>query len=601
LKEVLAMQITQDKIRNLAIIAHVDHGKTTLVDGMLKQSGIFHEKQVVEDRVLDRNELERERGITIMAKNTAVIYNGYKLNIVDTPGHADFGGEVERIVQMVDGVLLLVDAFEGPMPQTRFVLQKALSAGLVPIVVINKIDRPNARPDEVLDEILELFIDLDASDEQLDFPVVYTNAREGTASLVKEQPGVDLKPLFDLIIERIPAPKGDPAQPLQLGVTMIDYDPYVGRQAVGRIQQGQLYNKQAVAVIGADQVPHQQHLSALYSFDGLKKVPVDRATAGEIVVVAGLEEINVGNTISDPANPQPLDFIAIDEPTVAVTFMVNKSPFAGQDGEYVTSRKLGERLFREAEKDVSLRVKETDSPDAFLVAGRGELHLSILIETMRREVYEFEVSRPRVIDRELDGVRCEPIEELIVEVPEAYVGIVMEQLGPRKSEMKNMRQKGDGQVRLEFYIPTRGLFGFRSELLTETRGTGIMYHSFHHYAPYAGEIQTRLRGSLVAWENGVTNAYGLENAQERGVLFVDVGVPVYQGMIVGENSRPGDILINVCKKKRLTNMRSSTADIATKLNPPREMSLEQCLEFIGDDELLEITPKNLRMRKKATD
>jgi GTP-binding protein len=601
LKEVLAMQITQDKIRNLAIIAHVDHGKTTLVDGMLKQSGIFHEKQVVEDRVLDRNELERERGITIMAKNTAVIYNGYKLNIVDTPGHADFGGEVERIVQMVDGVLLLVDAFEGPMPQTRFVLQKALSAGLVPIVVINKIDRPNARPDEVLDEILELFIDLDASDEQLDFPVVYTNAREGTASLVKEQPGVDLKPLFDLIIERIPAPKGDPAQPLQLGVTMIDYDPYVGRQAVGRIQQGQLYNKQAVAVIGADQVPHQQHLSALYSFDGLKKVPVDRATAGEIVVVAGLEEINVGNTISDPANPQPLDFIAIDEPTVAVTFMVNKSPFAGQDGEYVTSRKLGERLFREAEKDVSLRVKETDSPDAFLVAGRGELHLSILIETMRREGYEFEVSRPRVIDRELDGVRCEPIEELIVEVPEAYVGIVMEQLGPRKSEMKNMRQKGDGQVRLEFYIPTRGLFGFRSELLTETRGTGIMYHSFHHYAPYAGEIQTRLRGSLVAWENGVTNAYGLENAQERGVLFVDVGVPVYQGMIVGENSRPGDILINVCKKKRLTNMRSSTADIATKLNPPREMSLEQCLEFIGDDELLEITPKNLRMRKKATD
>lgn len=591
-------QITRDRIRNLAIIAHVDHGKTTLVDGMLKQSGVFHEKQVVEERVLDRNDLERERGITIMSKNTAVFYNGYKLNIVDTPGHADFGGEVERIVQMVDGVLLLVDAFEGPMPQTRFVLKKALAADLVPIVVINKIDRPNARPVEVLDEVFELFIELDASDDQLDFPVVYTNAREGTASTEAGKPGVDLKPLFDLIVERIPSPRGEPDLPLQIGVTMIDYDPYVGRQAVGRIQQGRIQNRQEVALVGPDGAPRVRHLSALYVFDGLKKVPVDEAAAGEIIVVAGLDGINVGDTITDPDNPRPLDFVPIDEPTVAVTFLVNKSPFAGREGEYVTSRKLGERLFREAESDVSLRVEETDSPDAFLVSGRGELHLSILIETMRREGYEFEVSRPRVIEREVDGVRCEPVEELIVEVPEAYVGIVMERLGPRRSELRNMQQIGDGQVRLEFYVPTRGLFGFRSELLTETRGTGVMYHSFHHYAPYVGEIQTRLRGSLVAWEDGVASAYGLENAQERGDLFVGVGVSVYQGMIVGENSRPGDILINVCKKKRLTNMRSSTADIATKLTPLREMSLEQCLEFITDDELVEVTPKNLRMRKK---
>lgn len=591
-------QITPDKIRNLAIIAHVDHGKTTLVDGMLKQSGVFHEKQVVEDRVMDRNELERERGITIMSKNTAIFYQGYKLNIVDTPGHADFGGEVERIVQMVDGVLLLVDAFEGPMPQTRFVLKKALDADLFPIVVINKIDRPNARPAEVLDEILELFIDLDASDEQLDFPVVYADAKTGIASLKPDIEGTDLRPLFDLIISQIPSPKGDPEKPLQLGVTIIDYDPYVGRQAVGRIQQGRIRNKQEVAVIGADQIPHLQHLSALYIFDGLKKVPVDEASAGDIVVVAGLDDINVGNTIADPADPRPLDFITVEEPTVSVTFLVNKSPFAGREGEYATSRKLRERLFREAESDVSLRVTETDSPDAFLVAGRGELHLSILIETMRREGYEFEVSRPKVIERVIDGVRCEPIEVLVVEVPEPYVGIVMECLGPRKSEMRNMQQKGDGQVHLEFYIPTRGLFGFRAQLLTETRGTGIIYHSFHHYAPYAGEIMSRTRGSLVAWEEGLTTAYGLENAQERGELFVDVGVPVYQGMIVGENSRPGDIEINVCKKKRLTNMRSSTADIATKLAPPRIMTLEQCLEFIADDELLEITPKSLRMRKK---
>ena len=588
----------QDKIRNLAIIANVDHGKTTLVDGMLKQSGVFHERQAVEDRVMDRNDLERERGITIMAKNTAVMYQGYKLNIVDTPGHADFGGEVERIVQMVDGVLLLVDASEGPMPQTRFVLRKALESGLVPIVVINKIDRPNARLTEVLDEVLDLFIDLGASSAQLDFPVVYTNAKAGTATLEPGQPGANLKPLFDLIVSTIPAPAGDPQAHLQLGVTLIDYDTYVGRQAVGRIHQGTIRNKQEVAVLGSDGTPRHQRLAGLFVFDGLKKVPAEEAAAGEIVVVVGLEEINVGETIADLENPISLSFVQIDEPTVAVTFLVNKSPFAGREGDFATSRKLGERLLRELESDVSLRVQPTDTPDAFLVSGRGELHLSILIETMRREGYELEVSRPRVIEREINGVICEPVEEVAIEVPEAYVGIVMEHLGPRKSTLMNMQPDANGQVRLEFHVPTRALFGFRSDFLTDTKGTGVMYQSFHHYAPLAGEIQTRLRGSLVAFESGESTGYGLENAQERGELFVGVGVPIYAGMIVGENSRPDDLAINVCKKKRLTNMRSSTADLGIKLTPHRLMSLEQCLEFIADDELLEVTPKSLRMRKQ---
>lgn len=590
----------QEKIRNLAIIAHVDHGKTTLVDGMLKQSGVFHEKQVVEERVLDRNDLERERGITIMAKNTAVFYRGYRLNIVDTPGHSDFGGEVERIVQMVDGVLLLVDAAEGPMPQTRFVLRKALAAGLSPIVVINKIDRPAARINEVLDEVLELFIDLQASDDQLDFPVVYTNARTGTATLDPAIPGQDLQPLFDLIVERIPAPSGDPQAPLQLGITMVEYDPYLGRQAIGRIRQGSLQAKQEVVLVTSDSEPRRQRLSGLFIYDGLKKVAVDSASVGDIVVVAGLHDFNVGETVCEPDNPLPLDFVKIDEPTVAVTFQVNKSPFCGREGEYVTSRKLAERLFRELESDVSLRVEATDSPDAFLVSGRGELHLTVLMETMRREGYEFEVSRPQVIQKEIDGVVCEPVEELILELPEDCMGVVMELLGPRRSQLNRMQQMGEGRVRLEFHIPTRGLFGFRSEFLTATRGEGIMYQIFHHYAPYMGEIATRQRGSLVAFEAGETTAYGLENAQERGELFVGVGEPVYQGMVVGENSRPGDIPINVCKKKRLTNMRSSTADVAVKLTPPRRMTLEQCLEFIADDELLEVTPKSLRMRKKAS-
>ncbi|HUW65553.1 MAG TPA: translational GTPase TypA [Spirochaetia bacterium] len=587
----------KEMIRNLAIIAHVDHGKTTLVDAMLRQSGVFHEKQVVEERIMDRGDLERERGITIMAKNTSVLYNGYRLNIVDTPGHADFGGEVERIVLMVDGVLLLVDAVEGPMAQTRFVLRKALEAKLFPIVVINKIDRVSARPEQVLDEIIELFMDLEANDDQLDFPVIYANARDGVASLDPATRGSDLKPLMEMIVKNIPAPAGDEKAPLQLGVSMIDYDPYLGRQAVGRIRNGRMVAKQEVVVLGADGSCRRQKLSGLFVFSGLKKEPAEEATTGEIVVVAGLEDVNVSNTIADPENPQPLVFVAIDEPTVAVSFRVNKSPFSGREGDYVTSRKLGERLLRELESDVSLRVETTDSPDCFLVAGRGELHLSILIETMRREGYEFEVSRPQVIEREIDGKRCEPVELLNVEIPDGFVGIVMDRLGPRKSELINMIQKGDGMVRLEFHVPTRGLFGLRSEFLTDTKGLGVMHHSFHHYAPYRGEIQTRLRGSLVAFETGVTTGYGLENAQERGELFVGAGVSVYKGMVVGENARPGDMPINVCKKKQLTNVRSSTSDIAIKLTPHRQMSLEKCMEFIADDELLEVTPKSLRMRK----
>ncbi len=584
-------------IRNLAIIAHVDHGKTTLVDGMLKQSGVFHHRQVIEERVMDRGDLERERGITIMAKNTAIFYKGYKFNIVDTPGHADFGGEVERIVQMVDGVLLLVDAFEGPMPQTRFVLRKALAAGLAPIVVINKVDRPHARPLEVLDEVLELFIELGADGEQLDFPVIYANARTGTASLDPETRGSDLKPLFEMIINSIPGPTGDPEGPLQLGITMIDYDPYMGRQAVGRIQNGSISTKHEIILASPGRIGKRQRSAGLCVFDGLNKVATEWVGTGDIVVVAGLDNFNVGDTICNPENPRPLNFVSIDEPTVAVSIQVNKSPFAGRVGTYLTSRKLSERLMRETESDVSLRVATTDSPDTFLVSGRGELHLAILIETMRREGYEFEVTRPRVIEREINGQRCEPIEELIIEVPEQYVGVVIESLGRRKSELVNMTHHEDGVTNLEFRVPTRGLFGFRSEFLTETKGLGIMHHLFHGYAPYRGEIHTRQRGSLVAFEPGDATSYGLENAEERGELFVGPGSPVYKGMIVGENSRPEDLNINVCKKKHLTNMRSSTSDISIKLTPPRQLSLEQCLDFIADDELVEVTPDSIRMRK----
>lgn len=590
----------QNQLRNLAIIAHVDHGKTTLVDCMLKQSGVFHEKQVVEDRVMDSNDLERERGITIMSKNTAIFYKDMKFNIVDTPGHADFGGEVERIVQIVDGVLLVVDAVEGPMPQTRFVLGKALEAGLKPVVVINKVDRPNARPSEVVDEILELFIDLGADDEQLEFPTVFASAQKGTASLAHEEcESGSLEPLFEMIAEYIPCPRGDKMLPLQLGVTLVSYDTYLGRQAIGRISNGVLKNKQAVTVINADhQKSYRKEISGLFSFEGLKKVPVSEASTGDIVVVSGLDPINVGDTIACSEHPVPLDFVAIDQPTVSMKFQVNKSPFAGREGKFVTSRKLNERLFRETESDVALQVVETDSPDAFNVFGRGELHLGILIEKMRREGFEFEVSRPQVVLKEVDGIKCEPIEELVIEVPEQYMGSVMENLGQRRVTMQNMVQKQDGIVRLVYDIATRGLFGFRSEFLTDTKGEGIMYHSFKGYEPFVGDIETRNRGALVAFEGGESNAYGLENAQERGGLFIGVGVPVYKGMIVGENSRGADLAINVCKKKHLTNIRSSTSDVSVKLTPPKNMSLEQCLQFISDDELLEVTPQNLRMRKK---
>ncbi|MCF8010089.1 MAG: translational GTPase TypA [Clostridiales bacterium] len=588
----------KDLIRNLAIISHVDHGKTTLVDGMLKQSGIFHKNQVVEERVMDRNDQERERGITIMSKNTAVFYGDYKLNIVDTPGHADFGGEVERIVQMVDGVLLLVDASEGPMPQTRFVLRKALDAGLAPIVVINKIDRIHARPAEVQDEVLELLIELEASDDQLDFPVIYSSALSGTATTDPSVPGTDLKPLFEMVVKSIPVPGGDPGAHLQLGVTLIEYDRYLGRQAVGRVQNGVIKLGEDVALTGPNIPTRQGRPSGIYVFDGLKKVSVSEAAAGEIVVVAGLDDINIGNTITSLEHPVPLDFIHIDEPTISVGMHVNKSPFAGQEGTYVTSRKLSERLTREMESDVSLKVQTGESPDSFNVSGRGELHLSILIESMRRENYEFEVSRPQVVKREIDGVVCEPVEELVIEVPEEYVGVVMERLGPRKSDFINMTHKEDGRVSMEYRVPTRGLFGFRSVFLTDTKGTGVMYHSFHHYTPYLGEIQPRDKGSLVAYETGITTSYGLENAQERGQLFVGPGVSVYKGMVVGEHFRFVDLPLNVCKQKHLTNVRSSTADISTKLTPPHPMSLEECLEFIADDELVEVTPKSIRMRKK---
>lgn len=590
--------MAQKHIRNLAIIAHVDHGKTTLVNGMLQQAGLFHEKQLVEDRILDRNELEKERGITILAKNTSIHYQGYKLNIVDTPGHADFGGEVERIVHMVDGVLLLVDAFEGPMPQTRFVLRKALEAKLQPIVVINKIDRPNARPAEVLDEVLDLFIELAADDAQLDFPVVYTVAKSGLATLDLAVPPVDLQPLFETIIEHIPAPQGDPDAPLQIGVAIVDHDNYLGRKAIGRVINGRVKNKQEVAIIRADGACDFERLSGLFVFEGLKEKAVDTAGCGEIVLLTGLDDINVGNTIADPEHAVPLDFVKVDDPTITVTFQVNKSPFAGQEGEYVTSRKLGERLYREAQGDVSLKVTETDSPDQFEVAGRGELHLSILIEKMRREGYEFEVSRPQVIVKEINGEKHEPVEELVVEVAEEYVGFVIENLGSRKGELQSMDHQSDGNVRMRFLIPTRGLFGFRSEFLTGTKGTGIMYHGFHHFAPWKGDIVSRTRGSLVAFETGEATAYGIEHAQERGELFIKPGDRVYRGMIVGEHSRPGDLLINVARRKQLTNIRSSTQEIAVKLNAPRLMTLEKALEYIADDELLEVTPKHFRMRKK---
>ncbi|WKV08737.1 translational GTPase TypA [Thermoanaerobacterium sp. CMT5567-10] len=592
------MGFVRDDIRNVAIIAHVDHGKTTLVDGMLKQSGIFRQNEKVEERVMDSNELERERGITILSKNTAIRYNGVKINIVDTPGHADFGGEVERVLKMVDGVLLLVDAFEGPMPQTRFVLSKALELNLKPIVVVNKIDRPDARPEEVIDEVLDLFIELGADDDQIDFPVVYASAREGVAKLNLKDESVDLRPLFDTILKEIPAPEGDIDDPLQLIVTTLDYDDYIGRIAIGKVVRGKIVSGENVAICKRDGSVQNVKLSNLYQYEGLKRVQVEDALLGDIVAVSGISDIEIGETIADPEKPEPVDFVEIEEPTISMTFGVNTSPFAGREGKYVTSRHLRERLFRELETNVALRVEETETTEAFKVSGRGELHLSILIETMRREGYELQVSKPTVIIKEINGVKHEPIELVTIDIPEDFMGVVMEKMGSRKGELMDMHTLKPGTLRLKFKIPTRGLIGYRSEFLTDTKGNGIMTSVIYDYEPYKGDIPTRSRGSLVAFETGTTTTYGLYNAQERGTLLVGPGVEVYEGMIVGENSRSEDIDVNVCKKKHVTNLRSATADEALRLSPIREMSLEEALEFIANDELVEVTPKSIRLRKK---
>ncbi|WP_213950896.1 translational GTPase TypA [Tepidanaerobacter syntrophicus] len=591
------MNTKRNNIRNIAIIAHVDHGKTTLVDGMLKQSGIFRQNQKVEERIMDSNEIERERGITILAKNTAVTYNGIKINIIDTPGHADFGGEVERVLKMVDGVLLLVDAFEGPMPQTRFVLKKALALDLPAIVVINKIDRPDARVNQVLDEILELFIDLGANDSQIEFPVIYASARDGYAKLDLNDTSNDLKPLFEAIINYVPAPVGDPDAPVQVLITTLDYDEYVGRIAIGRVFRGTIIVGQEYAVCKKDGSIEKVKISNLFEFNGLKREPAESATVGDIIAVTGIEDIEIGETIADAEKPEPVPYVNIDEPTLSMIFSVNNSPFAGKEGEYITSRHLRDRLFKEARSNVSLRVEETDSPDKFKVSGRGELHLSVLIETMRREGFEFQVSKPTVIMKEVNGKIMEPIESVVIDVPEAYVGIVMEKMGMRRGQLLSMENLSGNSVRLEFEIPTRGLLGYRSEFITDTKGEGIINSVFAGFAPYKGDIPTRNRGSLIAFETGESNTYGLYNAQERGTLFIGPQTKVYEGMIVGENSRPDDLDINVCKKKHITNLRSSTAEETLRLTPPKEMTLEKCLEFIADDELLEVTPKSLRMRK----
>lgn len=588
-------------LRNIAIIAHVDHGKTTLVDAMLKQSGTFRANQQVMERVMDSNDLERERGITILSKNTSVHWKGTKINIVDTPGHADFGGEVERVLQMVNGVLLIVDSFEGPMPQTRFVLRKALELKLVPIVVINKIDRPDARPAEVEDEILELFIELGADDEQLDFPVIYASARQGIAGLKADELADDLEPLFSGIMEHIPAPQVEIDAPLQLLVTTLDYDDYVGKIVIGRIVRGTIHQGEAVTLIKRDESFEKAKIGKVYIYEGLKRVDALEAQAGEIVALSGLTTANIGETVACAVNPEALPIIEVDEPTLTMNFMVNNSPFAGREGEFVTSRKIRERLFKEIETNVSLNVEETDSADAFRVSGRGELHLSILIENMRREGYELQVSKPEVIVKTIDGVKCEPIEYLICDISENAMGAVMELLGQRKAEMVNMTNLSPTQIRVEFRIPARGLIGFRGEFLTETRGEGMMSHVFHGYEPFKGEIPGRSRGVLIAFEDGEATSYGLNVAQERGATFIEPGTRVYEGMIVGENSREQDIEVNVAKKKHVTNMRSSNSEEAVRLDNPRLFTLEQALEYIDDDELVEITPKSIRLRKKYLD
>ena len=590
----------RNDLRNIAIIAHVDHGKTTLVDQMLKQAGAFRENQVVEERVMDSGDIERERGITILAKNTSVHYKGVKINIVDTPGHADFSGEVERILKMVDGVVLLVDAAEGPMPQTRFVLQKALEFGHKIIIAVNKIDRPDARLGEIGDEVLELLLNLDASDEQLDSPIVYCSGRAGTASMSPNTEGTDLTPLFEQILEHIPAPQVDTDGPTQMLVSSIDYNEYVGRIGIGRIERGSMKVGQQVTVCdyhGATQ-PYNAKVVTLYTIEELERKPVDEAKAGEIVCFSGIENITIGETLCDPEHVEALPFVKISEPTVEMTFSVNDSPFAGKEGKFVTSRHLRERLFRELLKDVSLRVNETDTTDSFRVCGRGEMHLSILIENLRREGYEFQVGAPKALFREIDGKTCEPVERMIADVPQDAVGSVMEKMGSRKGELVSMNPKGADRMRLEFLIPARGLFGYRTEFLTDTKGEGVLSSVFHSYQPYKGDISKRTTGSLIAFETGEAVGYGLFNAQERGPLFIGPGTQVYEGMVIGENPRGDDMAVNVCKKKQLTNMRASGSDDALRLIPPRQMSIEAALEFISDDELLEITPKSVRIRKK---
>ena len=594
--------MVREDLRNIAIIAHVDHGKTTLVDQMLRQSGTFRENQVVEERVMDSGDLERERGITILAKNTSIHYSGVKINIVDTPGHADFSGEVERSLKMVSGVLLLVDAAEGPMPQTRFVTQKALELGHRLIIVINKLDRPDARVSEVIDEVLELLMDLNATDEQLESPFVFCSGRDGTSSLDESEPGSDLKPLFDMILEHFPPLEMDETAPLQLLVSSIDYNDYVGRIGIGRIERGVVKQGQEVVVCNANHkdVNFKGKIVNLYEIEGLERVPCETAQAGDIVCFSGLEKINIGDTVCSTDRVEPVAFVKITEPTVEMIFSVNDSPFAGKEGKWVTTRHLRDRLYRELLRDVSLRVEDTDSADAFRVSGRGEMHLSILIETMRREGYEFQVSSPKVLFKMLDGVKCEPIERLIIDVPESGTGAVFEKMGTRKGELVHMSAMGS-RMRLEFLVPERGLFGYKSEFLTDTKGEGVMNAVFYEYQPYKGEIQRKLTGSLVAFEAGEAVTYGLFNAQGRGTLFITPGTPVYEGMVIGVSPKEGDINVNVCKQKHLTNTRSSSADEALRLIPPKKLSLEEALEFIGDDELLEVTPQNIRIRKRILD
>ncbi len=586
-------------IRNVAIIAHVDHGKTTLVDAMLQQSGTFRQNEQLQERVMDSGDLERERGITILAKNTSLYYDDVKINIVDTPGHADFGGEVERALEMVDGVLLLVDAFEGCMPQTRFVLKKALALNLVPIIVVNKVDRPNARPYEVVDEVLELFLDLDATEEQLDSPVIYASGRDGWASMDAEASGGDMKPLFDLILNHVPAPKGDKDEPFQMLVSNIDFDGYTGRIAVGTIERGAVKTGSNVTVCARDGKTRQGKIASIYTYEGLKRSTAEQAGAGEVVCLSGITDIEIGETICDPAKVEALPFVEIDQPVMSMTFSINNSPFAGREGSFVTSRHLRDRLYKELESNISLKVEDTDSADSFVVSGRGELHLSVLIENMRRQGYEFQVSRPQVIYKTGEnGEKLEPIEDLFIDVPDEFTGAVMESSAKRKAELTNMVPITGGYTRLEFTIPSRGLIGYRTELLTATKGTAVINSMLRDYEPYKGDIPERSRGSLIAFETGDAVTYGLFNAQDRGTLFIKPGDKVYEGMIVGENCRVDDVVVNVCKKKHITNTRASGSDDALKLTPAKEMSLEQCMEFITADELLEVTPESLRLRKR---